>query len=79
MTRKTSCLEAEREDVENALMGLRRALDDLELHQLKVKQARKRTGLSELLDPGEVGAITALLAPAQQVLINIWQERYSKS
>lgn len=78
MTRKTSCLEAEREAVENALMGMRRAMADLELHQLKVTQARKRTGLLELLNPGEVQGITTLLGPAYQVLIDIWQERYSK-
>ena len=78
MTRKTSCLEAEREAVENALMAYRRALDDLELHALKVKQARKRSGLMDLLDPGEVQEIADRLQPAYDVLVAIWRCEYGK-
>ena len=43
----------QREHLENALAYLERIAQDLKLAQLRIQQAKRRTGLHNLLDPAD--------------------------
>ena len=48
-----ACKYVRREHLENALAYLERIAQDLKLVQLRIQQAKRRTGLHSLLDPAD--------------------------
>lgn len=78
MTRMSNREEGQREELENGLLGLRRALADMELIELRIRQAKRRSGLKDLLDPalGDIVTVRERIVNAQAVLTDIWNKEY---
>lgn len=81
MTRMTSLAEVQREAIETSITNLGTALKILEIVDLRVKQAKDRSGMKDLLDPAreDIEIIAARIGAAQGNLKLIWKQLQPKT